>query len=744
MKTSQVMIGGQEFKLDRMIGKGGEGEVYTVVGKMDYAIKLYSSELRPKRSEKIGAMVRNGLFNRSPLVAFPTAVVNMRDGSFAGFAMKLMHGYQAIHELYAPGSRKHNFPQADYRFLARTATNVARAFASVHLNGCVVGDINHSGIFVSKDATAALIDADSFQFSDGKQQFLCSVGVPEYTPPELQGKSLDGVVRTKDHDAFGMAVILFQILMMGRHPFVGTVRRGDIPPLHENIANFRYVYAENIDVGMDQPPGTPGLTDFSPELAKLFDRAFSRPSAGGRPTAQDWVVSLDRFEANLSQCEDNSLHYGPQNASECPWCEMERQVGTLLFLPYLPAGAPLPALNDPGKSFNIEMIWARITRVAAPSSEQIRPTLPILSLTPSNAAEEAKSKKQGSPAIGGLIALIAAAVLVVVLPNVWVLALLIAIGGLMQFSSDKASPINATKFVDAFTIAQNEWYRELEGWRRRVGLNDLETLREQLQTAKQQYLELVADEKRQLESYRSQRHERQLQAFLENFDLSKASINGIGAGRITTLSSYGIDTAADLIESRLRSVPGFGSVLIERLLEWRAGRAKRFVYNAAENDADRREAIRIRALTESKAASLRTQLVNGLQELEHRAHRFLDFSKKEDPLLAKIHGRVEQAKVDLIHLEIAIPVIAAPPARQYQPHARVSQGSSARAGHTSGVSTSWPYKSPPPTIASAGSPPLCPRCSSSMVRRVARRGSNSGNAFWGCSRFPNCKGVRPI
>lgn len=38
--------------------------------------------------------------------------------------------------------------------------------------------------------------------------------------------------------------------------------------------------------------------------------------------------------------------------------------------------------------------------------------------------------------------------------------------------------------------------------------------------------------------------------------------------------------------------------------------------------------------------------------------------------------------------------------------------------------------------------PLCPHCSEAMVRRVARRGRNAGNEFWGCSQFPRCRGTR--
>lgn len=39
------------------------------------------------------------------------------------------------------------------------------------------------------------------------------------------------------------------------------------------------------------------------------------------------------------------------------------------------------------------------------------------------------------------------------------------------------------------------------------------------------------------------------------------------------------------------------------------------------------------------------------------------------------------------------------------------------------------------------SSPACPDCSSDMILRTAKRGSNAGNQFWGCSNFPRCKGI---
>lgn len=37
--------------------------------------------------------------------------------------------------------------------------------------------------------------------------------------------------------------------------------------------------------------------------------------------------------------------------------------------------------------------------------------------------------------------------------------------------------------------------------------------------------------------------------------------------------------------------------------------------------------------------------------------------------------------------------------------------------------------------------PDCPRCSNQMVRRMAKSGENAGKKFWGCTKFPACRGM---
>jgi restriction system protein len=60
-----------------------------------------------------------------------------------------------------------------------------------------------------------------------------------------------------------------------------------------------------------------------------------------------------------------------------------------------------------------------------------------------------------------------------------------------------------------------------------------------------------------------------------------------------------------------------------------------------------------------------------------------------------------------------------------------------------GVNAPSKAASAAPAVESEGAP-ACPVCQSAMVKRTAKRGANSGNAFWGCSQYPGCKGTRAI
>lgn len=37
---------------------------------------------------------------------------------------------------------------------------------------------------------------------------------------------------------------------------------------------------------------------------------------------------------------------------------------------------------------------------------------------------------------------------------------------------------------------------------------------------------------------------------------------------------------------------------------------------------------------------------------------------------------------------------------------------------------------------------LCPSCGAEMILRTAKKGGNAGQQFWGCSKYPGCRGIR--
>ena len=43
-----------------------------------------------------------------------------------------------------------------------------------------------------------------------------------------------------------------------------------------------------------------------------------------------------------------------------------------------------------------------------------------------------------------------------------------------------------------------------------------------------------------------------------------------------------------------------------------------------------------------------------------------------------------------------------------------------------------------------GDAPSCPICGKPMIKRVAKKGQNSGKEFWSCSAYPECYGTRNI
>ena len=117
-------------------------------------------------------------------------------GRVVGFLMPRVQDMFSVIDLFVPKTRLEKCPLFTYQYLHRTARNIAAALAPLHARGYVVGDINELNILVSTSALVTLVDTDLFQVRDaGGKVYRCGVGKAEFTPPELQGRTLREVDR---------------------------------------------------------------------------------------------------------------------------------------------------------------------------------------------------------------------------------------------------------------------------------------------------------------------------------------------------------------------------------------------------------------------------------------------------------------------------------------------------------------------------------------------------------------------
>lgn len=311
---------------------GGEGAVFDVLNDPGKVAKLYNKLQSRERCDKLRAMAKLCSPDLLKIAAWPTATLNAGNpGSIDGILMPRIADFLEIHHLYSVAQRKKDFPDADWGFLLHTAKNCAIAFESVHSHGHVVGDVNQKNVMVSRKGIVALVDCDSFQVAEGPRIYRCGVGVPEYTPPELQGKSFATLDRTANHDLFGLAVLVFHLLMMGRHPFSGVpLIQADIP-IEKAIAEGYYAYTrDTVSARLKPPPHVPPVTMLDPSILDLFERAFTTPR---RPTASDWRGALDRAMGQLIRCKNDPRHSYLPAAGACPWCAMIATSRLMFFLP---------------------------------------------------------------------------------------------------------------------------------------------------------------------------------------------------------------------------------------------------------------------------------------------------------------------------------------------------------------------------------------------------------------------------
>ncbi len=627
---------GKRVRLGAELGRGGEGTVFDLPGYAGYAAKLYAKPPTQARADKIYAMTGLAQPRLLTLAAWPVATLHDAKGQLTGFGMPKIIGHRPVFQLYGPKLRLQHFPKADWRFLVHAAANAARAFKLVHDAGHVIGDVNHGNLVVGPDAMVRFIDCDSFQVEAEGRRWLCDVGVGTHQPPEMQGlDSYRGVVRTTHQDDFGLAVILFQMLMLARHPFSGQYTGpGDPPGIEQAIAQHRYAFARDpARTQMLAPGGAPPLDALTPTLQAMFEAAFGA-APEHRPTAASWIPPLEELSQALRRCPRNHAHYYYAEAGRCPWCSVEDKSGAQLF--------PIIFVAGPGDAQGVVALWKQIQALPEPSLAPAPEPEPPGAVAPGPAVLLAIQRLQRRR--WAAYALMAVGTLLLVAfgaegLRLWPLLAMTC----LAMASLRLSPV-ARATVNRLTLLRQEW-AQLGAQGTTPHTARFRDLRHRLEHAKRDFDDLPNERARRLESLSQDRHRRQLFLHLESFHLTEARIPGLGRAKIATLQSHGIETAADVEARRIAPIPGFGPKTVAILVAFRHSCEARFRYDPAAGLAVSDLAALDRDLA-MRRQRLEAEFAQGLARLRALVadsdQRRIDQAQRS----ARLRPELDQAKAD--------------------------------------------------------------------------------------------------
>ncbi|WP_332860305.1 hypothetical protein [Janthinobacterium svalbardensis] len=309
--------------LGKLIKSGGAGSVYLLPGAPAQVAKLYHPHLdRAANRRKLEAMLElspelpdqleNG--KRYVQIAWPQAAVFDGQGGFAGFVMPLLDMAQTAELeqiMQERQARAAGLPTGLGPKLT-LAANLAAVIDALHQQQHYVVDLKPVNLRFYRDSLyIAMLDCDGFSIQGHAERFPAEQFTADYLAPEFQRKGMPAGTEMAQ-DRFALAVIIFQLLNFGIHPYSGRPGNAQVATdIPGRIRDGCYAYGVKRHKQL-APNATSGHALMPPELRAMFDRAFSQSPQSQRPSAADWAQLLrgyaQRSGGKLTICAVNPEH----------------------------------------------------------------------------------------------------------------------------------------------------------------------------------------------------------------------------------------------------------------------------------------------------------------------------------------------------------------------------------------------------------------------------------------------------
>ena len=331
-RTSRIRLA------DAPLGSGGDAAIYPIPDDPGQVAKIYHDPGKdPRRRDKIRTMLsappdlppirQNGATYIQ--IAWPTGIIEDSRTGLAGYTMPFVDLARStvLDNLLSRKIRRAMRLPDFYGLRVVAASNLAALVAALHARGHHIIDLKPVNLNVYLDTFfTALLDCDGLSIRGaGGKRFTAHQYTDGYIAPEALKQRLLPKDLGENQDRFALAVVLFQLLNRGIHPYQGVPRNGATLPTDNSGRIRQNLYAYGRTPNRLQSPSPWSIHRYlEDETRNLFDRAFGRDPRQ-RPSAAQWTEHLrelaDPQTSTLKRCPRNP-HHGCFSKG-CGFCAIE-------------------------------------------------------------------------------------------------------------------------------------------------------------------------------------------------------------------------------------------------------------------------------------------------------------------------------------------------------------------------------------------------------------------------------------
>ncbi len=328
---------GNEYELDKKLGAGGQGAVYSLKNLPNLVVKLKLNECgNPLISEEdyyrhLSVVERLISLPDIPQTAVPLRILKK---PHIGYIMRLMEDMRPMEkEMIIEGHDNsisaHYLKTGGLGRRIDVLLHLSEILSEMHNKGLVYCDISPKNIFVSenvKHSQVWLIDTDNMHFGNDEQNATC-IGTPLYRAPEVY----KGEPNSYASDVYSFALLAYEYLTCNR-AFNGVACDADPDEddwddepgteVDEDSGELPWIHDSSDRSNMASAGfGIPWELTCTERLRNLFNQTFSegRKDPSARPSMTEWKKALLEEKLLIVECGRGHTHL----ENKCMWCNEE-------------------------------------------------------------------------------------------------------------------------------------------------------------------------------------------------------------------------------------------------------------------------------------------------------------------------------------------------------------------------------------------------------------------------------------